>query len=345
MNDKKIKIKIGSHLVGPNEPCFIVAEAGANHNHDLTIAKKMIEAAARAGADAVKFQSIKYDELYSPKFPPSEKIQALYPNIELPEAWYGELAQHAQKNKIIFLSCPTYLRAVDLLEKVGVLAYKIASPQTKANLPLVEYAARKQKPIFLSTGYCVLPEIKKAVQVCFSSGNKKIILLHCVAKYPTNAHETNLGAIPFLAKEFGLLSGFSDHTLGFHLTLGAVAFGACLIEKHFTLSRKMKGPDHASALEPKELKQMIIAIRELEAGFGFGKRNNILPAEKEAAFLMDTRILAKKDIKPGEKITISALHFKRLKKGILANDWQKVLQKKVKVAILKDEPLTFAKLK
>lgn len=342
---KKIKIKIGANFVGYRQPCFIIAEAGANHNGDLNLAKKMIDLAKNSGADAIKFQSIKYDELYSAKFPPSAYIKALYQTVSIPESWHWKLAQYAQKKKIIFLSCPTYFKAVDLLDKVGSPAYKIASPQTKANLPLVAYAARKQKPLFLSTGYCLLSEIKKAVLTCFGAGNKKVILLHCSSKYPTLPKEANLKAIPYLAKKFGLLTGFSDHTLGFHLTLGAVALGASVIEKHFTFSRKMKGPDHQNALEPDELKQMISQIRELEAGFGSGKRDRVLAEEKKLAPLMQTRILTAKEIQPCQKIKMSDLSFKRLSKGIKANDWQKVLQKSAKKRILKDRSLFWADLK
>lgn len=340
-----MKIKIGKKFIGDGCPCFVIAEVGSNHNHSLKTAKKMIDVATEAKADAVKFQSIKYKELYLPKFPPKKETKKLYPRIELPEKWYQELASYAKSRNIMFLSSPTYHKAVDLLEKVGVLAYKIASPQAISNLPLVEYTASKQKPIFLSTGYCLEKDIKKAVDVCFKVKNKKIILLHCVSKYPTLPEEANLKAIANLRKKFNLITGFADHTLGWHITLAAVACGANVIEKHFTLSRKSKGPDHSTALEPKELKEMIKQIREVEAGLGSGKRESISKQENEIIPHIQTRLVSVKNIKSGEVIKESMLSFKRTPFGILVNDINKVLNRKAIKPIAKNTPLTWAQLK
>lgn len=340
-----MKIKVGGKFVGDGEKCFVIAEVGSNHNHSLKMAKEMISAAVEAKADAVKFQSIKYSELYLPNFPPKGQVKKLYPKIELPEKWYKELASYAKSCNIMFLSCPTYHRAVDFLEKVEVAAYKIASPQAITNLPLVKYIASKQKPIFLSTGYCNEKDIKKAVDVCFEAKNKNIILLHCVAKYPTLPKEANLKAVAFLRKKFKLLTGFSDHTLGWHIALAAVACGADVIEKHFTLSRKLKGPDHATALEPKELKEMIKQIRDVESSFGSGKRDSISKQEKQMIPHIQTRLVLAKDVKAGQTIEESMLIFRRVPFGILANDIDKALNHKASQPIAKHTPLTWDKLK
>ncbi|MDD5433314.1 MAG: N-acetylneuraminate synthase family protein [Candidatus Pacebacteria bacterium] len=330
-------LKLGNKIIGQNQPCFIIAEAGANHNHNLNQAKELIDVASDCGADAIKFQSIKFDELYLPSFPPSEKVKSLYPAIELPEEWYKELFSHAKKRNILLLSCPTYIKAVDLLLKFGVAGFKIASPQTKANLPLLSYAAKKQKPLIISTGYCNLTDIEQALRVCQKARNNQIVLLHCTAKYPILANQANLKVMGTLAKKFKTLVGYSDHTLGFNVSLGAVALGACVLEKHFTLSRKLKGPDHFYAQEPKELKEMIKQIREVEQSFGKGKKT-VLSEEKKLYSYIQTRVAAKCDIKKGQVLKWEMLDFKRMPRGFLANEWEKLLNKKVKKDIKKGEP-------
>lgn len=339
-----MKIKIGKKYIGEGQPCFIIAEAGSNHNHDLRLAKKLIDVAVEAGADAVKFQSLKFDELYSPNLLPNKKTKRLFPKIELPESWYPELAQYASSRKILFLSSATYFRAVDLLEKIRVKAYKIASPQAVGHLPLVSYIAKKKKPIFLSTGYATYSGIKRAVDVCLKEKNKKIVILHCISKYPTLPSEANLEAIPYLKKKFKLPVGFSDHTLGYHITLAAVVKGANVIEKHFTLSRKLKGPDHFYALEPGELKEMITKIREIEQSFGSGQRNYISKEEKKLIPQIQTRLITARSIKAGEILKESMFEYKRAPYGVFASELNKVLGFTVIRFLAKGSPLVWGSI-
>lgn len=338
-------LKLGNKIIGDKHPCFIIAEVGSNHNRSLRIAKELIGVAAVAGADAVKFQSLKFDELYLKNLLPDKKLRKLFPKIELPEDWYSELDRFAKARKILFLSTPAYKRAVDILEKIGVAAYKIGSPQAIGNLPLVKYIAKKKKPVFLSTGYSTYDDIKRAVNVCRKERNNKIVLLHCVSQYPTPPVRVNLEAIPYLKKKFKLPVGFSDHTLGCHITLAAVAKGANVIEKHFTLSRKLKGPDHFFALEPKELKEMVQKIREVEQSFGQGKRNQIFKEEKRFISQIQTRIITSKEIKKGEILKKTMIDYKRAPYGILTENLSKVLHRKAIKFLPAGAPLTWKDLK
>ena len=340
-----MRIRVGKKYIGEDRPCFIIAEVGSNHNRSLKSAKKLIDVAAKAGADAVKFQSLKFDELYSSNLLPDKKIKKLFSRIELPEDWYQELADYADSQKILFLSSATYPKAVDLLEKIGVKAYKIASPQAIGDLPLVNYIAKKKKPVFLSTGYSTLSEIKKAVNTCLREKNNKIVILHCISKYPTLPPEVNLEAIPFLTKKFKFPVGFSDHTLGYHIALAAVAKGAKVIEKHFTLSRRLKGPDHFFALEPKELKEMIQKVREIEESFGSGKRDRISKEEKKLIPQIQTRLVANRLIRSGEILKKTMFDYKRVPHGILANELDKVLDHRVIKSIPKGRPITWDMLR
>lgn len=336
-------VTIGTKRIGAEEPCFLIAEIGSNHNGSLHCAKELIQAAAEAGMDAVKFQSIKFDELYVPQLESAER-QAFMKRIELPESWYPQLAQCAADCGVVFLSSPTYLRAVGLLEAVGVPAYKIASPQAAANPALVREVARRGKPVILSTGCCTAGQIAEMIQRCYAEGSHQLVLLHCVSEYPTVPEHANLRSIDTLKRMFDVPVGFSDHTLGFHLTLAAVALGACVIEKHVTLDRTSDGPDHAFAIEPAELRDMVRAIRNVERSLGDGSRARISLVEQEMLALVRTRLVARVDIPQGRPIQEEDLAYRRAPHGIYLEELSRATQAVAAQTIPAWTPLTWDKL-
>jgi len=346
------KLKIENKYIGENEPCFIIAEVGVNHNGDIELAKKLIDAAKDAGADAVKFQTFKVDELVTRKAKKAkyqeqstsvnETQYDMLKKLELTEDDFRELANYSRKKGIIFLSSPFDKASVDLLQEIGVPAFKIASGEI-TNFPLLKYIAQKKKPIILSTGMATLGEIEEALRVIRNEGNEKIILLHCTSSYPTKIEDVNLRAICTLRSAFKLPVGLSDHTTGIIVPVAAVALGAVIVEKHFTLNKKMPGPDHKASLEPHELKAMIRAIRGLEKALGNGIKK---PTNEEEKIKMVARrgIFARKNIRKGEIIREDMLTTKRPVEGISAKYFYKILGMKAKEDIMKDEAITWDKL-
>lgn len=335
--DSKKKIRIGGKLVGEGEPIFIIAEAGSNHNGSLELAKKLIDVAAEAGTDAVKFQAFKADKLFN-KVKNKDIVDKLE-NLELREEWYKELFDYADKKGLIFLSSVFDEDSADLLDSSGIAAYKIASYEL-THIPLLEHVARKNKPIILSTGMANESEIKEAVECIYSAGNRQVIILHCVSQYPAEPGNVNLKSILALKRIFDCPVGFSDHTETIYAPIAAVALGAKVIEKHFTLDKSLPGPDHAYALEPEELKQMVAAIREVEKMLGSEK---IKPAESEINERKWRRaIYAACDIPEGTVINKDMLMIVRPSpEGSLAPKYFKELSgKKIKKDIKKGEFLT-----
>ena len=305
------KVKIADRSIGMGEPCFIIAEAGANHDRKLGQARELIDVASESGADAVKFQIYSAEKLYSEKAP----AFAIIKDNELPREWVGELAEYAKNKGVVFMATPFDKEAVDQLYEIGVPAYKWASLEI-INLQLLRYAASKGRPMILSTGVCNLADIQEALDTAYSVDNWDIILLHCTSlfNYPAKSHQVNLRMMDTMRDAFHLPVGLSDHTAGLIITAAAVARGACVIEKHFTLSRKLKGPDHSFALEPEELKQMVKAIREVEEGLG-SPIKKITPEEEEVA-LQRPSVIAKMNIPRGTKLTEDMLIIKRPGYGI-----------------------------
>ncbi|MFQ6618786.1 MAG: N-acetylneuraminate synthase family protein, partial [Fidelibacterota bacterium] len=236
-------VKIANRLVGEGEPCFIIAEAGVNHNGDVNLARKLIDVAEEAGADAVKFQTFRAEELVTESADKAEYqkeasgIQEsqyeMIKKLELSEKNYAELNAYAQSRGIIFISSPFDNRSVDLLTELGVPAFKVGSGEI-TNFPLLKYVAQRKKPIILSTGMATLEEIEEALKVIQEEGAEDIILLHCVSCYPAKTEDMNLRAMETLRRAFKLPVGLSDHSLGVTVPIAAVALGACVIEKHFT---------------------------------------------------------------------------------------------------------------
>lgn len=273
-------IKIGNKLIGEGEPTFIITEAGSNHNGSLEQAKKLIDVAAKSGADAVKFQIFQAENLYSKYTPEFRYLKG--------------------KNTFDF-------EAVDLLDK-HVPAFKIASFEI-TDLELIKYVAEKGKPMIISTGMANLGEIEDAINVIKSVGNEDIILLHCNSLYPTPVEVVNLRAIETMKTSFKVPVGFSDHTVGIQIPIAAVAMGACVIEKHFTLDRTLPGPDHSFAIEPDELKEMVRGIREVEKAKGTKITRDMLVI-KRPGYGINPKFIdivvgkeTKKDIKEDEWIT------------------------------------------
>jgi N-acetylneuraminate synthase/N,N'-diacetyllegionaminate synthase len=246
------KLWIGKRSIGENEPVYIIGEIGSNHNRKIKQAKQLIDIAADCGVDAVKFQLFKTENLYSS----DNKLFKIFKENELPFEWLPEIINYSKAKGLTFLASPFDKESVDRLFKLNVVAYKLASSET-VNLPLLGHIALKHKPVLISTGMCDLADVYEAIEVVKAAKNEQIALLHCTALYPTPAEHVNLNAMHTLRSAFNLPVGFSDHTLGNEITFAAVAMGARIIEKHFTLNRQLKGPDHSYALEPQELSALV----------------------------------------------------------------------------------------
>lgn len=260
----------------------IIAEIGSNYNNDLELAKTYIRLCSEAGADAVKFQTLKKDLLIAKNILSKGKVTHnpvydIVVNLELPDEWHYELKKEADKYEIEFLSTPFYLEAVDLLEKVGVKTYKIASGDVTF-FPLLKKIGKTKKEVILSTGASKTDDIHKALDVLTESGAEKISILHCVANYPPSWDEMNIMAIKTLKEEFGIQIGISDHSPGSLVPLASVSLGAGIVEKHVTLSRSLPGPDHPFAMTMEEFADMIGEIRKLEEVLGSGEKK---PTDEE----------------------------------------------------------------
>jgi N,N'-diacetyllegionaminate synthase len=348
-----VKIKIGGRLIGEGERSFIIAEAGVNHNGDIGLAKKLIDAAKEAGADAVKFQTFKAEEVAAPEAEKadyqkqttgSEESQLeMIKNLELSEKDFEDLSLYARQKGIVFLSTAFDNESADLLEKLGVPAFKIPSGEIN-NFPFLKYIAGKGRPVILSTGMSTLKEVEEAVRVIRGEGIEEIVLLHCVSSYPASVEDTNLRAMDTMKQAFGLPVGLSDHSTGIIIPAAAVAMGACVIEKHFTLDRNLPGPDHLASLEPDELKEMVNAIQEVEKALGDGVKKPV-SAEEEVKKVARRSVVAVKDIPEDTVITREMLAIKRPGTGIEPKKIDTVIGKETKRYIKSGELINFADLK
>ena len=341
--NKKIRITKDKYI-GENESCFIIVDVGANHDRDLKTAKKLIDVAAEAKADAIKFQIYSAETLYSKKVPKhsyyKKHLWNLIKEIEIPRKWIPKLKKHCDKKKIMFFATPFDFEAVDELDPYVDL-YKIASYEL-VDLPLIEYTAKKKKPIIISTGLANMEEIEDAYLTCKKAGNHNIIFLQCACLYPAIPEIMNLRAMHTIKTAFpDTIVGLSDHTMGIHIPISAVAMGAKVIEKHFTLSRKMKGPDHAFAIEPHQLKQMVKQIREIESAIGDGKKLGPKPEEMENFNIVRSSIHAKVKIPRGTRIKKDMLAIKRPGYGIKPKFMNIIIGRKAKSDIEEDEWITW----
>lgn len=332
---------------GIHPSTFIIAEAGVNHNGSLKIAKKMIEVASQAGADAIKFQTFKTEQLVS-RFAPKAEYQKkttsksetqfeMIKKLELDLTSHKELIQYCKKKHILFLSSPFDLESIDLLNKLGLSIFKIPSGEI-TNLPYLRKIGKLRKKIIMSTGMADLGEVEDALDILIDSGTKKenITVLHCNTEYPTSFEDVNLNAMITIRDAFKVNVGYSDHTLGMEVPIAAIALGATVIEKHFTLDRNMPGPDHRASLEPEELKKMVKAIRNIEQSLGNGIKKPT-PSELINKIIARKSIVASKGIKKGTVFTEKNVTTKRPGNGINPMEWEKVIGKIAKKDFAKDD--------
>lgn len=303
-------LSIGGAEVGEGKPCFIIAEAGVNHNGRLDLALSLVDAARAAGADAVKFQTFRADALAAPSAPKAEyqsratgddasQVEMLRA-LELDETAHHALLARCSDLGITFLSSPFDAGSADLLERLGVPAYKLGSGEI-TNLPLLRHVAAKGRPVILSTGMSQLGEVETAVHTLEEGGASGIALLHCVSNYPAAPEDVNLRAMDTLRAAFGYPVGYSDHTLGDEVSLAAVARGATILERHFTLDRTLPGPDHQASLEPAELRNWISSVRKVEAALGDGRKRPA-PSEAGTAAVARKSLVAARDLSAGETV-------------------------------------------
>lgn len=324
---------------------FIIAEAGVNHNGNLETAKRLIDAAAHAGVDAVKFQTFKTGDLVTKKAPKAgyqvnttdekETQYSMLKKLELTEAMHRELMAHCEEKGILFLSTPFDLSSIQYLNSLGIPVMKIPSGEI-TNYPYLREIGSLKKPIILSTGMSNMVEIREAIRVLRENGANDITVLHCNTEYPTPMQDVNLNAIQTLKKELNVKVGYSDHTMGIEVPIAAVALGAAVIEKHFTLDRTMEGPDHKASLEPEELKEMVLAIRNIEKAFGTGVKE-ASPSERKNLVIARKSIVARKTILKGEVFTEDNLTTRRPGNGISPMRWNEVVGKTAKKIFLQDE--------
>ena len=299
--------EIGHRSVGPDEPTFVVAEAGSNHNGDLELAKELIDVAANAGADAVKFQTFRAGDMYVEDSGEVEyldddrSIYEIIESMEMPYEWIPELYEYCREQGVQFLSTPFDERSARELEEY-VPAWKVAS-YTSGHVPFLGFLAGTEKPIIMSTGAHDLDEVAESVEVLQEAGVSDLVLLQCVAAYPTPLSDINVRVVETLREEFGVPAGLSDHTLDPVIApSAAVALGASVVEKHFTLDKSMEGPDHQFALEPDELDRMVSAVRDTETALGSAEKR-VLDVEGELYEKARRAIHAVADIEAGETFT------------------------------------------
>ena len=313
-------LDIGGRKIGDGQPCFVIAEIGSNHNQSFDLACEMIDAAAESGADAVKFQTFRAASHYSKKSPgfgylDNRDTRELIRSLELDRSWQAKLKSHAEKRGLVFFSSPCDSDAILGLSKLDVPAYKVASFDLTDDALISEMAAIG-KPMILSTGMATWMDIQLAVDAVHRAGNDQIILLQCTSLYPAPAHLSNLNTMASMRAAFGTVVGYSDHTMGGHIPLAAVAMGAAVIEKHFTLDRALPGPDHAFAIEPDEMADLMQKIREVEAAFGDGLKNGPRAEELEMAEKGRRSLHASVSIAAGQIIRPEMLVAKRPGLGI-----------------------------
>ncbi|EAL0079772.1 N,N'-diacetyllegionaminate synthase [Campylobacter lari] len=326
---------------------LIIAEAGVNHNGDLNLAKKLIEVAARSGADFVKFQSFKAElcvsknakkAAYQLKTTAKNESQLeMIKKLELDFNAHQLLISHAKQCGIAFLSTPFDLESIELLDDLGLEVFKIPSGEI-TNLPYLKKIAKLNKKIILSTGMSNLGEIEAALEILCQGGTQRanITLLHCTTEYPAPFDEVNLKAMQTLKNAFNLDVGYSDHTKGIHISLAAIALGASVIEKHFTLDKNMPGPDHKASLEPDELQELCTKIREIESALGDGIKQ-ASKSERKNIEIARKSLVAKKKIKKGEIFSEENLTTKRPANGISAMRYDEYLGKKASKDYEEDE--------
>ena len=335
------QIEIGGRMVGPGHRCFVIAEAGVNHNGDLDLGRALVRAAADAGADAVKFQTFSAERLVTATAPkatyqiertdPEETQRGMLQGLELGMHEHQELIKECARHNILFLSSPFDEESADLLAELDVVAYKVPSGEI-TNLPYLRHLASKRRPLIVSTGMSNMEEVASAVAAIRETADVPVVLLHCVSLYPAPAAGSNLRAMDTMRAAFGVPVGFSDHTEGSAIALAAVAMGADMIEKHLTTSRSLPGPDHAASLEPGELGLLIAEIRAVESARGDGVKRP-LPAEAATAATARKSLVAAVDIPKGKVISRDMLAVKRPGTGLPPAQMETIVGRKARTTI------------
>lgn len=318
-----------------NNKSLIIAEAGVNHNGSFELAKQLVDKAVWAGADCIKFQTFNSKNLVSAQAPKAEYQKKttdsnesqfdMLKKLELSHEQFTELKEYCNQNGIMFLSTPFDLESIHFLAELGVKTWKVPSGEI-TNYPLLRAIGKRKESVIMSTGMCTLEDVHAAVKVLNEFGTIDITLLHCTTEYPAPYDSVNLKAMLTLQKEFGCKVGYSDHTNGIEIPVAAVAMGATVIEKHFTLDKNMEGPDHKASLEPDELKQMVQSIRNVESALGNGVKEPS-DAEKKNIPIARKSIVAKCEIKKGDILTEENITAKRPGNGISPMQWNEIIGK------------------
>lgn len=333
--------RIGTRAVGPGAPCFVIAEAGVNHNGDIAMACRLVDAAADAGADAVKFQTFKASRLVTataPKAAYQHRGTAdtatqfeMLERLELSADGHRVVRARCQARGILFLSSPFDEISADFLADLGMPAFKLGSGEL-TNLPMLARVAGKRLPLILSTGMATLDEVGAAVSTARAAGATDLAVLQCVSNYPAQPADVNLRAMQTMAEAFDVVTGYSDHTLGVAVSIGAVALGAAIIEKHFTLDRTLPGPDHQASAEPAELAALVAGIRAVESALGDGRKRPAA-SEAEVAAVARRSIVAAVDIPAGATLTDELLALRRPGTGLAPSMWSTLVGRTVGRAI------------
>ncbi|MFM7056240.1 MAG: N-acetylneuraminate synthase [Planctomycetota bacterium] len=324
MDDSVQAVVVGNRRIGPGSPCFVIAEVGVNHNGRLDLALRSIDVAKEAGADAVKFQTFRAERLVTRTAPAAryqtenlgvEKSQfEMLRELELSDADHERIVNHCHACGIQFMSTPFDEDSATLLSGLGMELFKVPSGEL-TNLPLLRHIAGFGRPLVISTGMSTLGDVEAAVQAVEATGNRRIVLLHCVSNYPAAPADVNLRAMLSMRAAFGLPVGYSDHTLGVEVGLASVALGACVLEKHFTLDKSLPGPDHRASAEPAELRRLIEGVRTIETALGAGRKAPCA-SELDTAKAARKSLVAATDIPSGTRLTEELIAIRRPGTGL-----------------------------
>lgn len=335
------------YTIGENQPPIVIAEAGVNHNGSIKLAKELIDIAKEAGADIVKFQTFHPREMATPSGPSAQYIKRESPEAEswyklledltLPDEAFGELLNYCKKKGIVFLSTPYDESSADLLDKIGVPMFKIASTDTN-NIPFIEYVAKKGKPMIISTGLSTFEEAQEAVEACKRVGNSQVVIMQCTSNYPASIEAANIKVISTYRDKLGVLVGYSDQTNGDLCAILAVGQDAVLFEHHFTKDKSLPGPDQKASTNPEELRRYIQAVHDAYVALGDGVKR-IMPEEKSTKPRMQKSLTATRNIRAGEVITDEDILIRRPATGILPKRLKEVVGKKAARNIKADHPI------
>ncbi len=342
------EIKIGSRLIGENHPTYFIAEIGANFDGDIEKAKRLVDAAKEAGADCAKFQSFTADtlvseggfqrmQLHGVHGSWGRKVSDVMREAEFPLEWHNEIADYCKKVGIDFNTAPYFKEAVDLCMDIDIPFIKIGSGDITW-LEMIDYIARTQKPIFLATGDATLAEIDEAVRTIKATGNRNLVLMQCITNYPSKIDSANVNVLKTYQSAFDVLTGYSDHSPGHVVALASVVLGGRVIEKHFTLNKKDKGPDHPHSMEPHEFRFMVDSIREVERALG-STTKEVVEEESETVYVQRRCLYAARDLKEGEVLAEKDINVLRPALGIQPKFKNVMIGKAVNKNIEKGQPL------